>query len=127
MLHINLLFLLSLLLGSVMLGLGVLGLLLESIDLLLLPLVYLLLLLVLPFEDLYLPVLFEVESPDLHDLFDLVLLPLPVLLAFFLHLLHHNNLLSLNLLDFALKTFDPLLLHLTLLLHGHLLPFLGFG
>jgi hypothetical protein len=127
MLNVDLLLLLSLLLGSVMLGLSVLGLLLESIDLLLLPLVYLLLLLVLPFEDLYLPVLFEVESPDLHDLFYLILLPFPVLLTFLLHLFHHDNLLSLYFLYFTFKTFNPLLLHLTLLLHGHLLPFLGFG
>lgn len=127
MLHIYLLLLLPLLLCSVMLGLGVLGLLLESINLLLLPLVDLLLLLVLPFEDLYLPVLFEVQRPDLHDLLDLVLLPLPVLLALLLHLLHHDHLLSLDLLDLALETLDPLLLHLALLLHGYLLALLGLG
>ena len=127
MLHIDLLLLLSLLLGCVMLGLGVLGLLLESIDLLLLPLVDLLLLLVLPFEDLYLPILFEVQRPDLHDLLDLVLLPLSVLLTFLLHLLHHDHFLCLDLLDLALETLDPLLLHLALLLHGYLLPLLCLG
>ena len=125
MLHVDLLLLLPLLLCSVMLGLGVLGLLLESIDLLLLPLVDLLLLLVLPLEYLYLPVLFEVHGPDLHYLFDLVLLPLPVLLALLLHLLHHYDLLRLDLLDLTLQPLDPLLLHLALLLHGDLLALLG--
>jgi len=127
MLHVDLLLLLPLLLCSVVLGLGILGLLLESIDLLLLPLVDLLLLLVLPLEDLYLPVLFEVHGPDLHYLLDLVLLPLPVLLALLLHLLHHYDLLRLDLLDLAFEALDPLLLHLALLLHGDLLALLRLG
>lgn len=63
----------------------------------------------------------------MHDLFDLVLLPLSMLLTFLLHLLHHDNLLSLDLLDLTFKTFNPLLLHLTLLLHGYLLPLFCFG
>jgi hypothetical protein len=125
--HIYITLLLSIFLSCILFCFCGFRLLLKGTDLFLFPFIDLILLLIFPSEHLNLSVLLKVESPHLHYLFDFVLLPLPVFLAFFLHLLHYDNFLRLYLLYLAFKALNPLLILLALLVHCLHLSFLSFG